>query len=1620
MIKNIYIYNYDKKEHSIITNKFNIKIIKKLNIINMTYNDILIISNDDNNLQIDKFLKLTKKMKIIVFTNILKYSNDPNFIYYKNIEELEKNLKIIKTNFNKTFTILIPIYNSFEYLDKCVNSVINQTFENYKIFLLDDHSNIEQYNKYKEKYSNHKNIFLFRNSQNFGKFLSINLVLNKVKTNYFLVLDSDDKLNKNRLLLDLLNFNKEKKKIYAVQSKYIRYNVDKSNIIEYNYGHNSISFRKNIIDMIGYYCPNRFGSDTEYLMRIKKFIGKNAIKKYNYITYLSYTRKNNTNLTKIYDKQIRKKFIEIILTIYSNINNQLVFLNPKLDYFGNIFKYDNNNILVINEYKKMYLDISNLTDKQAKTHWETYGLVEGRIPNISKFKYTYPNFNWRFCIFKFSDKFPSNEYEVYGIVYLKNKLNYIEWLNKNNYIEKKLSINKILNNNELIISFEKIIKINNIEYINVSKALKHFESRICEKFNLRKYNKLCDKFEKVVFFGLYDNEDYEKITNHIGIKYLMWGGTDSNIQYDFRKVWVEKISNYLDISNLAISDDIYKSLNDCGIEAQRIYLNMVDTNIFKPVENLGSSIYIYNGFTKGNEEIYGKSVYEEVIKKLPEYKYIFSNELGLEYSTMPEVYSQCFIGLRLTSHDGNANTIQEFNAMNIPIIFNGDGGIDWTDSDDIVKKIIIVYKETIIYNNIILIKKKSILEEKNIILEEHRNNDFEIEEYKNNEMEEKIMIEEVNKKSNIINLIDEYDEIYEYDFFNNDFTNDDLDNIYGNINNFVKLFVDIKNILFICGDYPGYGGAATNCDKIQEYFIKNNFDTYAIYYNYQGETNIKLEKNNKYEIIHQMDLNQKLHNLNFKPDAIIIKSACYIDLKKIFNCPIIFLISGIFKNDLNKYYNELNDDKFEKYINKDVINQIKQSDLSFCNSSHTKQILLNKFNLMTYLFYSGFVQFYGLKISDDDNWINRKYQYGLFVSDFDRKIKNIEKSINFLKDKEKVILIGKNSYKYKNYGFECIDLVDNSKIFEYYDKIKYIVQDSFYESCSNVKIECYFKGCFNISSMHCDLLKYVFDYNIFEKKKNIYFVSFTEWESGKLRGENIVNNLDLKKYCNTFYININRNFNDKFKNNFEILKTIKNSIIIFIKGNIKNINNLLNLFSKNNNIFIHDILDIYDKNNIKYIKYENMFDYIWCNSYHMKNKLIYYNIDPNKIYVIYHPCDHRLKHTTNINNNLIYLGNLDKCDIDIEKYGIKHLSFNIKLDRCIYFTYVTKEIMFDFHTSTKLATAIKTKSILITNKISIFVELLGYDYPFYIDDLENLNDLFHNALTYLYDEEKYEMFYSLYYKKNENLLIDNVNEYINFFNKITDKSNIFNVIAVYKCYFVDNYNDKEKFNFNEIIKNYDYYIFTNSKRNFIDFLPYIKINIDIDYEKLNYNNKILSRIFKWFGYIFFKKYEYCIYMDSYFHTDIKNIHIYDKIFQILETNKNIKYIVDKHKCRNNIIEEINCVLNKWSDLNDNQNVKEYSVNLIKLLNHINNFEKKKKDEIMNKQLSQNGIIFLKTKDINFNLVNKMIKYIFNYTYRDQCILNIVDYEINCVEIYVKLQNLFLKDLMNNNCDYKYI
>ena len=224
------------------------------------------------------------------------------------------------------------------------------------------------------------------------------------------------------------------------------------------------------------------------------------------------------------------------------------------------------------------------------------------------------------------------------------------------------------------------------------------------------------------------------------------------------------------------------------------------------------------------------------------------------------------------------------------------------------------------------------------------------------------------------------------------FSEAELELIYNNVNDFTSNIIEnYKNILFICGDYPGYGGAATNCFRLQRYFKRDNTNTFGFYFNFKKGENAKYEKHEEY-IIDDID---KLGSIIFQPDLIILKSPCSFDLKNRFQCPVYYLVGGIYTNDLDKYYYDISTlEEQNKYINHNVLEQIKKYDKTYVNSYHTQEILLQWYNIKTDLFLSSFIS-HSKNIFKDPHFNARKYEFGLIVSNFNRKIKILKRIFNY-------------------------------------------------------------------------------------------------------------------------------------------------------------------------------------------------------------------------------------------------------------------------------------------------------------------------------------------------------------------------------------------------------------------------------------------------------------------------------------------------------------------------------------------------------------------------------------------------------------------------------------------------
>lgn len=99
------------------------------------------------------------------------------------------------------FTIITPTYNRPDRLAHAVESVLDQTYQDFQIIIINDSPDYN-YQDFENKYLGNQKIIYIKNTQNFGVNFSRNVALEKTKdlnSDYVLFLDDDDWLTPDAL-----------------------------------------------------------------------------------------------------------------------------------------------------------------------------------------------------------------------------------------------------------------------------------------------------------------------------------------------------------------------------------------------------------------------------------------------------------------------------------------------------------------------------------------------------------------------------------------------------------------------------------------------------------------------------------------------------------------------------------------------------------------------------------------------------------------------------------------------------------------------------------------------------------------------------------------------------------------------------------------------------------------------------------------------------------------------------------------------------------------------------------------------------------------------------------------------------------------------------------------------------------------------------------------------------------------------------------------------------------------------------------------------------------------------------------------------------------------------------
>lgn len=186
------------------------------------------------------------------------------------------------------FTVIIPLYNKENYVENALKSIINQTFSDYEVLIINDGSTDKSIEKITPFLS--EKIKLINHSENRGLSAARNTGIQKATSRYVTFLDADDlwKSNFLELIASLINnfpdariFATNYEEIYGTKTL-IPHNgtqhlaPNESTLIDffkYNlqqgiYNHGSVCLAKEVYDKVGFYDETiDFSEDIDFNIR---------------------------------------------------------------------------------------------------------------------------------------------------------------------------------------------------------------------------------------------------------------------------------------------------------------------------------------------------------------------------------------------------------------------------------------------------------------------------------------------------------------------------------------------------------------------------------------------------------------------------------------------------------------------------------------------------------------------------------------------------------------------------------------------------------------------------------------------------------------------------------------------------------------------------------------------------------------------------------------------------------------------------------------------------------------------------------------------------------------------------------------------------------------------------------------------------------------------------------------------------------------------------------------------------------------------------------------------------------------------------------------------------------
>lgn len=311
-------------------------------------------------------------------------------------------------------SIIVPIYNAEKYISRCIESILQQTYKEWELILVDDGSKDNSYNICKEYVANYKNIAVIKQKNN-GANKARQQGWLQAKGEWVTFIDSDDYIPENALERLISKSNEETDIIIGMMSTF---QIEDDEISIEEYRKRCISGHKTDVGPCAKLYRNKLYNDFIFDIPRELNVGED----------------NLMNIRLSFRTEKKVCFVKDIVYIYDTTNeNSLIHSHRKSLEYENLFhKYRKLSIpnQELNKYiafsigNRIYQILQIIKENPFKTDWHNEEFTKELILDIQQ------------------NKFPINK-SIWLLFYKKSLIVQLLWIIYSKSIEIKHNITKL-------------------------------------------------------------------------------------------------------------------------------------------------------------------------------------------------------------------------------------------------------------------------------------------------------------------------------------------------------------------------------------------------------------------------------------------------------------------------------------------------------------------------------------------------------------------------------------------------------------------------------------------------------------------------------------------------------------------------------------------------------------------------------------------------------------------------------------------------------------------------------------------------------------------------------------------------------------------------------------------------------------------------------------------------------------------------------------------------------------------------------------------------------------------------------------------------------------------------